>query len=100
MNIKFDNFLSDRYAGGSRFQTTWTVEGERFKVSSVEHTTACETMIFPHRENDPKPKWSGFASENEPWVMLEVWGDKFFRGLARDHKDFLLEFLQNRVQST
>ena len=74
--------LSEKMHGGKRFVTEWdTSDGQRFMVSSVDHDTACETMIFAVVDGEA--------------TYYDLWTDRVFRDTRHSHGKFLDEFLSH-----
>ena len=74
----------DGLYSGLRFATDWTGEdGRQWRVSSVDHSTATETMIFLIKDGEPT------------YFDLDV--RKEYMENKRDHGAFLAEYLQREL---
>ena len=88
-NGTFDLFFDsvaheDDFAGGARYATDWKGEdGRMWRVSSVDHSTATETMIFPMKDGEP--------------IYFDIDGIKQYMGSKREHGAFLAEALQREL---
>jgi hypothetical protein len=72
--------ITENIHGGERFATEWeTSNGRRFMVSSVNHDTATETMVFEVIDGEP--------------TYYDLWTDRVFRESRHTHGKFLREFL-------
>ena len=77
----------DGLYGGLRFATDWTGEdGRQWRVSSVDHSTATETMIFLMIDGEPT------------YFDLDV--RKEYMENKRDHGAFLAEYLQRELDES
>ena len=91
-NGTFDLFFErvahqDGLYGGLRFATDWTGEdGRQWRVSSVDHSTATETMIFLIKDGEPT------------YFDLDV--RKEYMENKRDHGAFLAEYLQRELDES
>ena len=81
-DLTFDSIAhEDDFAGGRRYATNWKGEdGRMWRVSSVDHSSATETMIFPMKDGEP--------------IYFDLDGIKEYMGRSRDHGAFLAEALQ------
>ena len=83
ISIRPDATINEEMHGGKRFATEWeTSNGSRYMVSSVDHDTATETMVFEVIDGHP--------------TYYDLWTDREFRSNASQHAKFLGEFLENR----
>ena len=84
-DLDFDRIAhEDDFAGGVRFATDWKGEdGRMWRVSSVDHSTATETMIFPMKDGEP--------------IYFDIDGIKKYMGSKREHGEFLAEVLQREL---
>lgn len=74
--------ITENIQGGKRFATEWeTSNGRRFMVSSVDHDSACETMVFEVIDGEP--------------TYFDLWTDLVFRDSRHTHGKFLREFLMD-----
>ena len=74
----------DGLYGGLRYATDWTGEdGRMWRVSSVDHSTATETMIFLMIDGEPT------------YFDLDV--RREYMENSRDHGAFLAEYLQREL---
>ena len=81
-DLTFDSVAhEDDFSGGPRYATDWKGEdGRMWRVSSVDHSTATETMIFPMIDGEP--------------IYFDLDGVKEYMGSKREHGEFLAEALQ------
>jgi hypothetical protein len=84
-DLTFDSIAhEDDFGGGVRFATDWKGEdGRMWRVSSVDHSTATETMIFLMMDGEP--------------TYFDLDGVKEYMGSSRDHGEFLAEYLQREL---
>ena len=84
-DLTFDSIAhEDDFGGGVRFATDWKGEdGRMWRVSSVDHSTATETMIFPMEDGEP--------------IYFDIDGIKKYMGSKREHGAFLAEALQREL---
>lgn len=74
----------DGLYGGLRFATDWTGEdGRMWRVSSVDHSTATETMIFLMIDGEP--------------TYFDLDAKKEYMENKRDHGAFLAAYLQREL---
>jgi hypothetical protein len=74
--------INEEMHGGKRFATEWeTSNDRRFMVSSVDHDTATETMVFEVIDGEP--------------TYYDLWTDRVFRESRHSHGKFLREFLMD-----
>ena len=74
----------DGLYGGLRFATDWTDEdGRQWRVSSVDHSTATETMVFEIVDGEVN--------------YFDVAATKKYMENKRDHGAFLAEYLQREL---
>ena len=74
----------DGIYGGRRYATDWTGEdGRMWRVSSVDHSTATETMIFLMIDGEP--------------TYFDLDARKEYMENKRDHGAFLAEYLQREL---
>ena len=74
----------DGIYGGRRYATDWTGEdGRMWRVSSVDHSTATETMIFLMIDGEP--------------TYFDLDARKEYMENKRDHGAFLAEYLQMKL---
>ena len=74
--------INENLHGGKRVATEWeTSNGRRFMVSSVDHDTATETMVFEVIDGEP--------------TYYDLWTDRVFRDSRHSHGKFLREFLMD-----
>lgn len=72
--------INEEMHGGKRFATEWESSNDRrFMVSSVDHDTATETMVFEVINGQP--------------TYYDLWTDRVFRDSRHSHGKFLREFL-------
>ena len=92
MNGTYDLFFEqvahqDGLYGGLRFATDWTGEdGRQWRVSSVDHSTATETMIFLMIDGEP--------------TYFDLDTRKEYMENKRDHGAFLAEYLQRDLDES
>ena len=88
-DLTFDSIAhEDDFAGGVRFATDWKGEnGMMWRVSSVDHSTATETMIFP------------IAEDGEP-MYFDLDGIKEYMSSKQEHGAFLAEVLQRELEKS
>ena len=84
-DLTFDSVAhEDDFSGGPRYATDWKGEdGRMWRVSSVDHRTATETMIFPMEDGEP--------------IYFDIDGIKKYMGSKREHGAFLAEYLQREL---
>ena len=88
-NGTFDLFFEsvahqDGIYGGRRYATDWTGEdGRQWRVSSVDHSTATETMVFEIVDGEV--------------TYFDVAATKEYMENKRDHGAFLAEYLQMEI---
>ena len=84
-DLTFDSVAhQDGIYGGRRYATDWTGEdGRQWRVSSVDHSTATETMIFLMIDGEP--------------TYFDLDGVKRYMENKRDHGAFLAEYLQREL---
>ena len=74
----------DGLYGGLRYATDWTGEdGRMWRISSVDHSTATETMIFLMIDGEP--------------TYFDLDCVKRYMDSKRDHGAFLAEYLQREL---
>ena len=77
----------DGIYGGRRYATDWTGEdGRMWRVSSVDHSTATETMIFLMIDGEP--------------TYFDLDARKEYMENKRDHGAFLAEYLQMELNES
>ena len=77
----------DGIYGGRRYATDWTGEdGRMWRVSSVDHSTATETMIFLMIDGEP--------------TYFDLDARKEYMENKQDHGAFLAEYLQMELNES
>ena len=84
-DLTFDRVAhQDGMYGGLRYATDWKGEdGRQWRVSSVDHSTATETMIFLMIDGEP--------------TYFDLDATKEYMENKRDHGTFLAEYLQREL---
>ena len=84
-DLTFDRVAhTDGIYGGRRYATDWKGEdGRMWRVSSVDHSTATETMIFLMIDGEP--------------TYFDLDARKEYMENKRDHGAFLAEYLQREL---
>ena len=87
-DLTFDSVAhQDGIYGGRRYATDWTGEdGRQWRVSSVDHDTALETMVFEIVDGEV--------------TYFDVAATKEYMENKRDHGAFLAEYLQMELNES
>jgi hypothetical protein len=87
-DLTFDSVAhTDGIHGGRRYATDWKSEdGRMWRVSSVDHRTALETMVFEIVDGEP--------------TYFDVAAVKEYMENKRDHGAFLAEYLQMELNES